>query len=355
MESLGVRNIRDFVIKSEGHGETAINRTVGGARALLTDHRTSLGPRLFGRLQVAADQFGSVLKRNLKTDSVALYDLAAKELADAQTLFDSIPNNDLRACVSDVFAEIYDKVVNFAGGLNTPTIVDRTTKDPRYAAQKNRAVPKKIGSQLYLYDCINCDKCVPVCPNDANFVYEVDPVDVVYQNYLLGENRIEQVEGGRFKIAKSHQLANFADFCNECGNCDVFCPEDGGPYIEKPRFFGTVETYERHNTHDGCVVSREGTKDFVRGRISGRELRLTLDHLTDTVTFSDNVLEVEFDHSTCENHRITVLDPGSIGHVLDMKNYYVLETLRRGVLNQTRVNYINVPHINFSNSTAASD
>src|SRR5262249_7941551 len=162
----------------------------------------------------------------------------------------SIADDDLRTQVSDIFAGIYDRSVKIAGGLNTPTIVERTTKDPRYAAQKNRAVPKKIGSQLYLYDCINCDKCVPVCPNDANFVYDIDPVDIVYQNFVVTNSGVGEIEGGRFKISKSHQLANFADFCNECGNCDVFCPEDGGPYIEKPRFFGTIETFEKHNTHD---------------------------------------------------------------------------------------------------------
>ena len=52
----------------------------------------------------------------------------------------------------------------------------RAAADPRYRAEKNRAVPRKIGSKLWLFDCINCDKCVPVCPNDANFVYETAPL-----------------------------------------------------------------------------------------------------------------------------------------------------------------------------------
>jgi len=28
-----------------------------------------------------------------------------------------------------------------------------------------------------------------------------------------------------------------ADFCDDCGNCDVFCPEDGGPHLIKPLTF----------------------------------------------------------------------------------------------------------------------
>ena len=45
------------------------------------------------------------------------------------------------------------------------------------------------------------------------------------------------------KVEQKAQIANLADFCNECGNCDTFCPEVGGPYIEKPRFFFNEKAY----------------------------------------------------------------------------------------------------------------
>src|SRR5439155_6462759 len=64
-------------------------------------------------------------------------------------------------------------------------IVKLTIADERYTFEKNKAVPKRIGSDLWLYDCINCDKCIPVCPNDANFFYEVDPVTVEFTNYMV--------------------------------------------------------------------------------------------------------------------------------------------------------------------------
>jgi putative selenate reductase len=71
-------------------------------------------------------------------------------------------------------------------------------------------------------------------------------------------------------IEKKRQFANFADFCNECGNCDVFCPEDGGPYVIKPRFFGSREQWTKWKTHDGFYV----TRDEVLGRFSGRDYAL---------------------------------------------------------------------------------
>jgi hypothetical protein len=52
------------------------------------------------------------------------------------------------------------------------------------------------------------------------------------------------------------QIANYADYCNECGNCDTFCPEYGGPFIEKPTFFGSLEQWRKHADHDGFCVQR---------------------------------------------------------------------------------------------------
>ena len=59
--------------------------------------------------------------------------------------------------------------------------VERVAADPRYAAAANSKPPRKIGRRLQLFDCITCDKCVPVCPNDANFTFVLprDEIPVV--------------------------------------------------------------------------------------------------------------------------------------------------------------------------------
>ena len=69
-----------------------------------------------------------------------------------------------------------------AGFLNTPIIVAETQADPRYRAAQNRAVPKKIDSHLVTFDCITCDKCIPVCPNDANFSYHTGELRLTYRD-----------------------------------------------------------------------------------------------------------------------------------------------------------------------------
>ena len=38
-------------------------------------------------------------------------------------------------------------------------------------------------------------------------------------------------------MAGSQQYLLFAELCNECGNCMVFCPEEGDPAAVKPALF----------------------------------------------------------------------------------------------------------------------
>jgi putative selenate reductase len=62
-----------------------------------------------------------------------------------------------------------------------------------------------------------------VCPNDAFFRLPTpDDVDI----------------DGR------QQYFVFAELCNECGNCMVFCPEDGDPAQVKPKLYLDAARFE---------------------------------------------------------------------------------------------------------------
>ncbi len=84
-----------------------------------------------------------------------------------------------------------------AGWLNTSIIAAETAADERYTAARNRVVPPRINSHLLLFDCITCDKCVPVCPNDANFLYETPPVEsgLPRRRGVAGRNRCRMWRG----------------------------------------------------------------------------------------------------------------------------------------------------------------
>jgi putative selenate reductase len=174
--------------------------------------------------------------------------------------------------------ELFERWVSEARLANTASYVESLEHDERYTRAANSRVPKKIGSHLELFDCITCDKCVPVCPNAANFTFPLpeaeEPVRFLAPD---GAGGWTLRTDGTVSVSEKHQIANFADWCNECGNCDVFCPEDGGPYLIKPRFFGTPEDWELYEQLDGfCVDGRDGT-ERLRGRFDGRAYALGAD------------------------------------------------------------------------------
>jgi putative selenate reductase len=63
---------------------------------------------------------------------------------------------------------------------------------------------------------------VTVCPNDA-FLRLPTPEELA-------------IEGRQ-------QYLCLAELCNECGNCTTFCPEEGAPWLVKPRLFLDPERF----------------------------------------------------------------------------------------------------------------
>ena len=224
---------------------------------------------------------------------------------------------------------------------NTSDLLTKSIENPRYHAQSNQKAPRKIGSHLRLWDCINCDKCIPVCPNDANFYFEIEPVEILYNNIKIVEDGWIETEGGVLKIEESHQIATFADACNECGNCDVFCPEDGGPYIEKPRFFGSLDGWRRWSKLSGFVLTREGKKPVLYGRFSDKEYELCLDEQSKKATFKVDGVSVSVDWDTRKIVDIKYRN-NSIGKVIDMAYFFSMATLLKGMLNASRIHFVNV-------------
>jgi len=159
---------------------------------------------------------------------------------------------------------------------NTETYVERVAQDPRYAAARTARVPRKIGRRLQLFDCVSCDKCIAVCPNDANFAVALP----------LGQPR---------------QFINFTDLCNDCGNCDVFCPEDGGPYQLKPRVFVSRARWEADAPRDAVLVEL----DAITGRVGGVVVR---------VAAGATVPDAEPERSLARLHA-ALLAPGEINYI----------------------------------------
>ena len=93
--------------------------------------------------------------------------------------------------------------------------------DPRAAECKKGILYKDCSTVHESERCLECPTlcgfCVDVCPNRAN---------------------VSVSAGGRPEIVHIDSL------CNECGNCEVFCPYSSAPYLDKFTLFDCEEDFE---------------------------------------------------------------------------------------------------------------
>lgn len=288
MRKVGARNIDEFVILGLGHGREALGRA-----------RTIMGP-------------GS-------PNETGLCEQALEEGAA------------LRPAAGDA---LFNTWVQEAALLNTAAYVGQLALDPRYSAAKNSRPPKKIGVHLTLFDCTTCDKCVPVCPNNANFTFVLPRLEVPILRLQQAAGEWSCTDGGLLVIEKQKQYANFADFCNDCGNCDVFCPEDGGPYVIKPRFFGSQADFETFADQNGFVLLPGGG---VLARISGQTFSLA--GSGPQVEFSGPGFELSLDPASPLE---TVSGTCNVGSEADLTYLHILDWVRSAVFESATANYLNM-------------
>lgn len=89
-----------------------------------------------------------------------------------------------------------------------------------YTLAANEKLPRSVDHELEMFGCVACNFCITVCPNDAFF-------------------NIRSLKG----MPDRQQYLVLAELCNECGNCMVFCPEDGDPAQIKPRLFTDPDVF----------------------------------------------------------------------------------------------------------------
>lgn len=147
-------------------------------------------------------------------------------------------------------AEKFDRWMQAGAALNTAEYAATCPKNPRYAAAKHRKPPRKLARDLRLFDCTNCDKCLAVCPNTAVFSVATDDHAV---------------------CSAGAQIAIFADACNDCGNCEVFCPDSGAPNRAKPRLYADRAAFESAAPRDGIWMAIDASEAI--GRFEGRVAR----------------------------------------------------------------------------------
>jgi putative selenate reductase len=317
MKAVGASTIDEFIIRSDA--------------SALSPNASALSPNTAA---LAAD--GGAAASNASALSPNAAALAADGGAAASDASALSPN--AAALATDAGVAASDRL-RAAIMNNSSALLERSIGNPRYRCANNSTAPRKVGSRLSLWDCLNCDKCIPVCPNDANFFFEVEPVSISAATLEITRSGWTASDGGVFTIGKRHQIGNYADACNECGNCDVFCPEDGGPYIEKPRFFGSLESYRTQETLDGFVLMNGTRHITLFGRFAAKEYELTLDSVTNEASFATRNACVTLEWTT-HAIRNTVLNRDGAPEQVDMRYYFSMAALLKGLISTAHINFV---------------
>ena len=139
----------------------------------------------------------------------------------------------------------------------------RTAEDAFFAGivrKKSHLVPRTGPSDEFFAmseasRCIECSylclKCMEVCPNRANVA-------------------IDLRDTGLFE--DPFQVVHLDAYCNECGNCQTFCPHDGKPYRDKFTLFSLYEDFE-NSMNSGFYPAG----DEILIRLDGKVLKGTMD------------------------------------------------------------------------------
>lgn len=136
-----------------------------------------------------------------------------------------------------------------------------------------------------------CEKCVEVCPNRANWVYQIAPVNWTLPRVALQSGKLVQTSHEAFVVRQTRQIVHIDDFCNECGNCATFCVHQGKPYREKPRLFLNKADFDLEE-NNAFFIPGKSTDQVIYRRENGRESRLEIGK--DAIVYENEHLKLSF-------------------------------------------------------------
>ncbi|MDV4151297.1 hypothetical protein R0131_10630 [Clostridium sp. AL.422] len=165
---------------------------------------------------------------------------------------------------NDVLNEM-KKIGHATEGLNIEKLnilADNAKSDLNY---KNKGNGKVLEDKLETFDCLkSCGICVDVCPNRANMKVVVE------------------------ELSADYQIVHIENMCNECGNCHMFCPKGGYPYLKKTTIYENLEEYKASSNtgilrldKDKFLLREEG-KEYIY-EVNSNENKSKLEITTETI------------------------------------------------------------------------
>ncbi len=87
-------------------------------------------------------------------------------------------------------------------------------------------------------------------------------------------NKYKIVEDKKFAITQKYQVANIADWCNECGNYTTFCSTSGNPFLDKPKIHISTQSYL--DSPSGFFVFKKDNNKIVFFKKEGKNHKLVI-------------------------------------------------------------------------------
>lgn len=161
----------------------------------------------------------------------------------------------------------------------------------------------EAGRCLYCEDL--CNICVGVCPNFSNVSYPVERAKIPVWFVRRTNNKLVKNVVDYFTVKQGNQIFNIGDFCNECGNCDTFCPTNGAPYKTKPHFYLTEESFNSEETGyylNSNMLKFKSNGDVETLALLGNKYFYETNRIKSTFDINDFMItEIEFkSNSICE-------------------------------------------------------
>lgn len=189
---------------------------------------------ILGRNKISINKFGKV-ESSAATNETLLENvfIGGDALRGPSTVVESIADGKKAA-----EAIIKKENLEISFDKNFSYFFDTEQRKKRVIENKGNVFAKNLPKVSNTTRCIECDficnKCVDVCPNRANI-----PINS---------------NGNDFKDV--NQILHIDWMCNECGNCETFCPHQGAPYKDKVTLFLNENDF-RNSKNDGFYLTRK--------------------------------------------------------------------------------------------------
>lgn len=163
--------------------------------------------------------------------------------------------------------------------------------------------------------CLLCDEvcniCTTVCPNLAFHSYEIQPVSKQLQRLVRKNGNWEVSQDNQpFEVKQQRQILHIADWCNNCGNCNTFCPSADAPYKVKPHLFLSKDVFDAEE--EGFCLEHANGKSILHGKSKGKQTKLTREEGRLIYEFDKNRIVLDENKMAVIDHEINGFEGAEI-------------------------------------------